>query len=155
MNSFKGRDGLIFLVCLYRAERLHHRLVSSFVLALMCCLVTDKLLGRLPLRSVGRVLALLEPNSVAALASSSAASLPVDFMWPATQVSVIEMGVLINRLFRFPSCPLSTKSLIAVFILSMMYWPDWARLLPIDLMAAWLSMLMLMFGCVSMCSLAR
>ena len=121
MNSFEGRVGSIFLVCLYHTERLHQHLVLSFILALMCCLVTDKLLGRLPLRSLGRALALLELNSVAALASSSTALLPVEFMWPATQVSVIEMGMLINRLFRFPSCPVLTKSLIAVFILSMMY----------------------------------
>lgn len=75
----------------------------------MYCFVADTLSGSSPLSSRGRRSASLDPNSVAALASSSTASLPLDPICPATQVSVIEAGLLMKRLFRFPSFPASTN----------------------------------------------
>src|SRR5260221_3424385 len=81
----------------------------------MFCLDAEMLYGRSLLRSFGRRFLSLDPNSVAALASLSAASFPMDSMWPATHVSENETGLLVRRvclLFRRWRCEVAIPLLL-------------------------------------------
>jgi hypothetical protein len=113
---FEGRVGSMALTRLYRFERVHHRLMSFDVICLICCLVADRLLGREFLRNFGRRYLSLDLNSTAALASSSAASVPVDPMWPATQVSVIENGLSVRCHTIFTSSSLISMTFAVEFL---------------------------------------
>ena len=117
----EGRVNSAALIFLYRLERFHHFSVLTIVLCSICCLDAATLLGRAPLRKTGRRSSSLDPNSVAILASSSAASLPMDPMCPATQVSEREVRLLMNRLCCLSSCSVPINCSIVSLICSMMY----------------------------------
>ncbi len=114
--------GLINLILLYRVLLFHHDFVSFFVSLSICCLTTDRLVGRVLRRKGGSRSLLLDPYSAAVLANLSAASFPIDPICPATHVSETSISGWFTAfcliLFSFSSlCIL----LILRLILSMRY----------------------------------
>src|SRR5258706_9921558 len=83
----EGSVGSINLILLYRVLLFHHVFVSFFMSPLICCLTTDRLVGRVLQRKGGSRSLLLDPYSAAVLANSSAASFPIDPICPATHMS--------------------------------------------------------------------
>ncbi len=126
----EGNEGSMDLILLYRLLLFHHALVSLFVSSLICCLAAERLVGRVLRRNGGSRSSLLDPNSAACFASSSAASFPVEPIWPAIQVSVISMSGRFTAfcliLFAFSS---SCVVLMSRFILSIRYCADCGWLL--------------------------
>src|SRR5882757_3620846 len=134
MYFFEGSDGLMDLILLYCKLLFHQALVPFFVSSLICCLTADRLTGRFLQRKGGSRSLSLEPNSAACFASLSAASFPIESIWPATQVSVTSMSGLFIAfcliLFAF-SC--LCNRLILHLTLSIRYCAGCGRLLAIVL----------------------
>ena len=80
MNFKEGKEGLIALILLYRLLFFHQMIISLFVNLPICCLTAARLEGSFLWRKSGSKSSLLELNSAASLASSSAASFPFDPM---------------------------------------------------------------------------
>ena len=92
-NHEDGNEGSISLIRLYRFEPLHHAFVSSLVSLSISCLVADKLIGSLMWSRGGSSCVQLDPCSAALFASLSAASLPIEPIWPTTQLNSISRFV--------------------------------------------------------------
>ena len=87
----EGKDGLMILVLLNLGDFCHHSFVNFLIFVLIACLVAEMLFGSCWWRKIGRLFRLLDPNSAASLAKTSALSLPIESICPATQVN--DMGV--------------------------------------------------------------
>jgi hypothetical protein len=92
----------------------------------------------------------------ASFASLSTASFPFDPWCPATHAKAIS---ILGWLLMLYACCLAISLWCRVarfhLILSMRYWADCGRLLIMVFIIAWLSMLNVIFGCVSTMSWAR
>ena len=82
----------------YLGDFLHHAWICFLMSALIACLTVAILIGSLLWRNSGVSSIGLDPYTTASLASVSAHSLPIDFMWPATHVKEISVLILASGL---------------------------------------------------------
>src|SRR5712691_8967744 len=82
-------NGFINFILLYLGDFLHQFVVWVLIFSLIACHTADMLVGSDWWRNRGSLSMGLDLNSAASLASLSASSLPMESLWPATQVNEI------------------------------------------------------------------